>query len=508
MRTHILLEASPVKFAEMLAEAKREAVDSDTLMIPIPESSDILDPLLRFAYPISDPVMNDLRHIRTVLAAALRYQMEEAISLLKELLCAYIPSDPLRVWAVACLLRLEDEARAAADSLLGRDLPDNAPGEFEELSAGNVYRLASYHKCDGDVEDTFLFWGTGPLAADAAQAKADRKVLKRWKAEKNTCLAYDLLPYADIICRSSDGKDFHAHKVILSMVSPVLRDQIARLATTETSSSAMGSQDNLPILVMDEPGYRLESILALCYASDECDRRVRCYDLHLDVAFKLMVCARRYKMNKVLALLNKCAFSRSPRDRPLACYLLASKFKLKDFVEQAVKEIRGDLLEHGYVQEMENTHGIFYYRLLINRRRLTAAVSQKGGAGATRVKPMIATGKNPCTPSVVEGKACLSSASSCAWLAGLLKETRNGLRELKDTSSFYRLAQNVEQLMKESLDRRVWCQPCEGNVRAMIEMKKIWKEAYDTIREHDVCRWLLSSSAVQLADLTQKLTQA
>ncbi|KAI0765338.1 hypothetical protein C8Q74DRAFT_1431988 [Fomes fomentarius] len=461
----------------MLAEAKKEAGDSDTLIIPIPEPSDILDPLLRFAYPIPDPVMNDLRDISIVLAMALEYQMEEAISLLKELLCAYIPSDPLRVWAIACLLRLEDEARAAADSLLGRDLPDNAPREFEELSAGNVYRLASYHKCNGNVEDAFLFWGTGPLPADAAQAEEDRK--------KVTCLAYDLLPYADIICRSSDGKDFHAHKVMLSMVSPVLRDQIARLSATETSSSAMGSQANLPILVMDEPGNILESILALCYASDKCDRPVRCFDLHLGVTFMLMVCARKYKMNEVLDLLGICAFGSSLRDRPLASYLLASKLKFKDFVKRAVQEIREDLLEHGHVPEMENTHGNFYYRLLINRRRLTAAASRWGKAGATRAKPRSAAGKNPRTPSVVEENARLSSASSCAWLAGLLKETRDGLRNLKNTGSFYRLDRDVVQLMNESLDRRVWCQPCEGNVRAMIEMKEIWNEAYDTIREHD-----------------------
>ena len=60
VRTQILLEASSGVFADMLREAKTENAENDTPIITISEESDVLDPLLRLAYPIRDPVLDDL----------------------------------------------------------------------------------------------------------------------------------------------------------------------------------------------------------------------------------------------------------------------------------------------------------------------------------------------------------------------------------------------------------------------------------------------------------------
>ena len=130
VRSAILLEASPV-FAELLA-VWSSSTDIDKYdgpafegqpLVEVTEDSDVIDPLLRLCYPTADPVLADLEDIRPVLAAAIRYRMEEAIMLLKKILLSYLEEQPWRVWAHACLLRLEDEARTAASTLLGKELP-------------------------------------------------------------------------------------------------------------------------------------------------------------------------------------------------------------------------------------------------------------------------------------------------------------------------------------------------------------------------------------------------
>ena len=103
VRRAVLSEASPV-FSDMLGAAASQAgeeADSDRAgselefydgkpIITVTEDSDVIDPLLRLCYPIADPVLKDLQDIRPVLAAAMKYQMEEATTLLKNPLLSYV----------------------------------------------------------------------------------------------------------------------------------------------------------------------------------------------------------------------------------------------------------------------------------------------------------------------------------------------------------------------------------------------------------------------------------
>ena len=86
-------------FSDMLAVTASGGADSDRVgsefydgkpIITVTEDSDVIDPLLRLCYPITDPVLKDLQDIRPILAAAMKYQMEEANTLLKNPLLSYV----------------------------------------------------------------------------------------------------------------------------------------------------------------------------------------------------------------------------------------------------------------------------------------------------------------------------------------------------------------------------------------------------------------------------------
>ncbi|TBU42399.1 hypothetical protein BD309DRAFT_828908, partial [Dichomitus squalens] len=143
VRSAILAEASPV-FSEMLVSPECERTADGKYMIAIAEESDTLDPLLRLCYPVADPTFASLTDVRLVLAIAIKYKLEEASLILKKTLRAYMKDEPLRVWASACLLRLEDEARGAAHALFGKEIPVKAPPEFEEISSGDYFRLTKF----------------------------------------------------------------------------------------------------------------------------------------------------------------------------------------------------------------------------------------------------------------------------------------------------------------------------------------------------------------------------
>nr|VWO94656.1 DNA ligase (EC [Ganoderma boninense] len=142
VRSAIISEASPV-FSVMLTSDQIERTTDGKRLLVVAEDSTVLDPLLRLCYPVTDPVFADLKDVRLVLAAAMKYQMTEACTLLKKQLRSYMDDQPLRVWASACLLRFEEEAKAAALALFGKEFPVKAPPEFEQVSSGDYFRLTS-----------------------------------------------------------------------------------------------------------------------------------------------------------------------------------------------------------------------------------------------------------------------------------------------------------------------------------------------------------------------------
>ncbi|KAI0731137.1 hypothetical protein C8Q76DRAFT_717733 [Earliella scabrosa] len=501
IRSDILAEASPVlvntfRITQQHAGDSSQSVIDAKPVIPMSEDSETLDPLLRLAYPTADPVFSSLRDVRLVLEAAIKYQMEEAIALLKKTLRLHIKDQPLRVWAIACLLRLDEEAKAAAAAMLESGIPVEPPKELRKITAGDVYRLAVFHEKRGDVPESFCFWDPDP--ASIADAHTQEKKASRYS--RTRAITYCARPYGDIICRSSDGSDFVSHRIILTMASPVLADQIARLSETHVGVPP----SSLPVLEMAAPASILSPVLELCYGT-ECSMTA---DLGgLRAAVDMMVCAREYKLEHVFEKLSR-HFRWYSNDRPLSRYLLSSTKGLNDVAAGVLQSLRGDLLAHGYVPEMESTSGNIYHTLLINRRQSIAAASKVVNAvvppPSTAPSPTMSTtsitasvsepGTPPATRKAKAGPAKPARAPATpapqvvyanAWVVGLFRQTAEGLRNLTGGMSLSQLMPDIPALLTESLKKKIWCQQCEPNVRLMVEMKRMHREVSNRVWEHD-----------------------
>ena len=70
---------------------------------------------------------------------------------------------------------------------------------------------------------------------------------------------WENLPDADVILRASGGEEFHAHKLILSLVSPVFRDMFSVPQPSPAESS------ELPIVDLSDPSEALEPFLQIIY---------------------------------------------------------------------------------------------------------------------------------------------------------------------------------------------------------------------------------------------------
>ncbi|TFK81559.1 hypothetical protein K466DRAFT_667047 [Polyporus arcularius HHB13444] len=158
----VLIEASPVlsdMFAlggESSTTSKPEAESSISsachattgaaTVIPFPELSTVLDPLLRTCYPPPHPTFPSLDSLKPVLAAAHKYQMEGVQELLTKELLQHARTAPLRVYVVAVRFDMQHAAEVAARHFLGLKVADDYVPELEDLSAGSYHRLLAYRK--------------------------------------------------------------------------------------------------------------------------------------------------------------------------------------------------------------------------------------------------------------------------------------------------------------------------------------------------------------------------
>lgn len=81
----------------------------------IPEDGIALTCLLRYCYPIHDPAIDDLELLTRDVEAAIKYDIEDATYLAKEVLLDLMQDNPLHAYAISCSLRCEEEAAAAAE---------------------------------------------------------------------------------------------------------------------------------------------------------------------------------------------------------------------------------------------------------------------------------------------------------------------------------------------------------------------------------------------------------
>lgn len=135
----------------MLPQDISQSDVSSVPIVPMAESSTILESLLLLCYPAATPTFNSLEDAKAVLDAARKYVMITALSRAKDLVFGqFMPVDPLGLYALSCMFGWQQHARMAATQTLGINLKDlGRPGsEFagmRDISAFDYHKLLVYH---------------------------------------------------------------------------------------------------------------------------------------------------------------------------------------------------------------------------------------------------------------------------------------------------------------------------------------------------------------------------
>lgn len=147
VHTCILAAASP--FFHDLFTLPQPSETSKIPRIPVSENASVLDTLLRYVYPVSSPVIGSLHDLQAVLEAAVKYDLECAISVLRKVLVSphFLDTSPLRVYAIACRHDLEEEAKIAARYTLNTNLLDAPLSEdLRHINAYSYHQLLTLHR--------------------------------------------------------------------------------------------------------------------------------------------------------------------------------------------------------------------------------------------------------------------------------------------------------------------------------------------------------------------------
>ena len=104
----------------------------------VAEDSATFDCLLRLCYPVPPPDFNDLQLLGSVLEAAVKYRMVEVANRARAHLDRFTETKPLEVFVLAYKLRLETQARKAADVWNDAAAFDDG-ADFKKTVAGAAY---------------------------------------------------------------------------------------------------------------------------------------------------------------------------------------------------------------------------------------------------------------------------------------------------------------------------------------------------------------------------------
>ncbi|CDO73315.1 hypothetical protein BN946_scf185008.g77 [Trametes cinnabarina] len=280
----VLSLASPV-FAAMFAIPQPPGTDPHRPLEDVTEDSDTLDVFLRICYPFADPTLESLDRIRVVLPAATNYEAEAVIASMKRMLSQsdLLTSDPLRVFAIACLFQLEDQARAAAEkAAMDNRIAEKTCPELDMISAGAYYRLRRVDRTRKTCPSRrsprkpsisrIDFTGIGAFCnPPPSPVKVPRKLIAAATAPFDTC-------EADFILRSSDSIDFRVYRSIIALASSTILQQA-------TPVDSLGLQLSQPVVYfVPEDSVVLDALLRACYPG-ACGGYLKTipFDLLLDV---------------------------------------------------------------------------------------------------------------------------------------------------------------------------------------------------------------------------------
>ncbi|KAF7798742.1 hypothetical protein EIP86_009967 [Pleurotus ostreatoroseus] len=175
---------------------------------------------------------------------------------------------------------------------------------------------------------------------------------------------------ADIVLRSSDGVDFHVHRMVLILASPTLQSlfTVPQPTYTTPDSSEM-TKDGKPIVDMHgEDAQTLEAVLREWYPSME---SIAYQDLSIVV--KVLVMSSKFDMKGIAERMESVLQKKSFLTKdPLRVYAIASRFGLRQAAEAAAKEsLLHPAIPAKCPEDYETMSAADHHKLLAYRARCT-----------------------------------------------------------------------------------------------------------------------------------------
>ncbi|CAL1703178.1 unnamed protein product [Somion occarium] len=359
-------------------------------IIPVQEDKETLDYLLRLCYPILPPQpLTDLSFVSKVLRAALKYDVNKVVSLMKADLRSLGVQDPPCMFAIACQLRLEEEAIFSArtwreevtDLDYGSLVAKSYRDEMNEISAGAFCRFLKFVRSSAD---------SGPLCdpptltSSLAETDDRESNFDLTVGSNNTTEPFDLgeiyhlVP--DVVLRSSDSIDIRCHKAILKLASP--DNEILRRCSGDVEGAF---QDGMPVVELDENGIILIKLLRLCYPFGEARFRNRIDAMEsadgttpFQTDLKVFDSAAKYQFEEDVLAAARMKWMNHVHLEPLRIFFLAVFLGRTAEAQLAAKElvIQHKPLESLDVENAEWCGSARYYRQLITYLRQYSGTGQ------------------------------------------------------------------------------------------------------------------------------------
>lgn len=173
---------------------------------------------------------------------------------------------------------------------------------------------------------------------------------------------------ADFILRSGDKVDFHVHRIILTLASPVFADMLS----LPQPPDAAGTER--PVVDVSEDSEALDVLLRVCYPEPVPDFP------SLDLLHRVLGAAMKYEIHAAIVLAkNAMVQPRFMDESPLHVFVIACRLGLEDQAAAAARHaVERDLVEGVTCPGLDDISAGAYYRLLDLHR---SVVVVKHGSG-------------------------------------------------------------------------------------------------------------------------------
>lgn len=323
-------------------------------VVSITEDSVVIDRLLRFCYPVADPVV-PLEGVCGVMEAARKYDIGFIEQALEKMLHEAKASHPLQVYAIAARFGSEDLAAGAAKCFkkTSKFLTKNfyLAESFDETLHAVAYIPEMDHIPAGSYFRLLKFLYQGSLSEpEVATPFLTNSILQMSKEQATHPLA---LPYhskqADIVIRSRDGVDSYVNSTVLSLAAPGLASAISESQTHPKDRSSNG------LCIVPLPEHHDALYLLLCHSHFQ----LLPSDLTLDQIVSLLQVATKYGANSALEEGKRLLRSHIPRE-PLLSYFWAAQLGLEEEARVAAIQCACTGWEDEY-SKLEDFDAILYY---------------------------------------------------------------------------------------------------------------------------------------------------